>query len=76
MERQNEKERKKKKREETAKIRRLTELAEKFDPRIHKYKEEQKELKKKLKLAKMEEQRKRHEEVKLFPLINFFFFWN
>jgi hypothetical protein len=78
MERENERERKKKKSAEFAKIFKLTgflnfkffskfvELAEKFDPRVIKFREEQKMKKEMAKQAKQEIARKQKEEVKKF----------
>lgn len=45
------------------KIFKLTEMAEKLDPRVQKFKQEQLERKKKQKQEKMQAARKRHEEV-------------
>jgi len=62
MERNNERKRKKLKREESSLILKLTETAEKLDPRIRRHKDQIKEQKRKLKEARAEITRKRQEE--------------
>ena len=61
MERQNEKERKKKKNQESARILKLVETAEKLDPRVKSRREEERNEKNK---KKEEEKKKRMEEVR------------
>lgn len=62
MERQNERERKKRKQEEFSIIFKLTEMAEKLDPRIKQYKESLKQEKERKKQEKAEAIRKKQEE--------------
>eukprot|EP01119_Soliformovum_irregulare_P008057 TRINITY_DN2084_c0_g1_i1.p1 TRINITY_DN2084_c0_g1~~TRINITY_DN2084_c0_g1_i1.p1 ORF type:complete len:498 (+),score=167.17 TRINITY_DN2084_c0_g1_i1:60-1553(+) len=62
MERQNEKTRKKYKKEESAQILRLAELAERFDPRLRRQREAAQKEKDQKKAAKQQESRKRREE--------------
>ena len=63
MERQNDREKKKRKQEEFSKIFKLTELAEKLDPRIKAQKEQEKMAKQQKKQQKLDEKRKKQEEI-------------
>jgi len=62
MERQNEKSRNKRKKEETTRIRNLTEITYKLDPRIQRKNQQDKDEKERQKSAKLEKERKEREE--------------
>eukprot|EP01099_Mayorella_cantabrigiensis_P008133 TRINITY_DN749_c0_g1_i1.p1 TRINITY_DN749_c0_g1~~TRINITY_DN749_c0_g1_i1.p1 ORF type:complete len:670 (+),score=204.92 TRINITY_DN749_c0_g1_i1:121-2130(+) len=65
MERNNEKQRAKRKKEETTRILNFVELAFKYDPRIKRHKESQKLEKQKQRDAKIEKERREQEEAEL-----------
>lgn len=63
MERQNDRERRKHKKEEAARIFKLAETAEKFDPRVRKQRDELLNAKQKVKDAKLDEKKKKQDEI-------------
>lgn len=76
IDKQNKVTRDKKRKDEIKRIRKLVEIAYGSDPRIQKFKQDEKLKKNAVKLAKQEEQRKireAEEQVKKFFIKNFFF---
>lgn len=63
MERENDKKRRKHKKEEASRIFKLSETAEKFDPRVRKQRDELLNAKQKVKDAKLDEKKKKQDEI-------------